>query len=55
LTSPRSRIRSSEVLWAAARAAIVARRWWKLSATRLMHIAVPIRHFDELGIPRLAA
>jgi RNA-directed DNA polymerase len=38
-------------------AAIVAsngRRWWKNSAM-LINIAFPIRYFDELGIPRLAA
>jgi RNA-directed DNA polymerase len=26
--------------------------WWKNSA-RLIHVAFPIRYFDELGIPRL--
>lgn len=30
------------------------RRWWKNSAM-LIHVAFPIRYFDELGIPRLAA
>ena len=38
-------------------AAIVARngrRWWKNSA-KLIHKAFPIRYFDELGLPRLAA
>ena len=30
------------------------RRWWKNSAA-CIHIAFPIRYFDELGIPRLAA
>ncbi len=29
-------------------------RWWKNSAM-LIHIAFPIRYFDQLGIPRLAA
>ncbi|HEY5959394.1 MAG TPA: group II intron reverse transcriptase/maturase [Polyangiaceae bacterium] len=39
------------------RAAVVAsngRRWWKNSA-KLIHVAFPIRYFDELGLPRLAA
>jgi RNA-directed DNA polymerase len=38
-------------------AAIVARngrRWWKNSA-KLIHLAFPIRYFDGLGVPRLAA
>ncbi len=30
------------------------RRWWSNSA-KLIHVAFPIRYFDELGIPRLAA
>lgn len=30
------------------------RRWWKNSAMSI-HIAFPIRYFDQLGIPRLAA
>jgi RNA-directed DNA polymerase len=30
------------------------RRWWKNSAMAI-HIAFPIRYFDELGVPRLAA
>ena len=30
-------------------------RWWVRSATRLMHLAFPIRYFDQLGIPRLVA
>jgi group II intron reverse transcriptase/maturase len=37
-------------------AAIVASnsgRWWKNSG-KLIHIAFPIRYFDQLGIPRLA-
>lgn len=38
-------------------AAIVAgngRRWWRHSA-KLIHLAFPIRYFDGLGVPRLAA
>lgn len=31
-----------------------SRRWWKNSAM-LIHVAFPIRYFDHLGIPRLAA
>jgi RNA-directed DNA polymerase len=40
-----------------AKAAIVARngrRWWKNSA-KLINVAFPIRYFDGLGLPRLAA
>jgi RNA-directed DNA polymerase len=39
---------------AAAYVAANTRRWWKNSAMRI-HVALPIRYFDELGIPRLAA
>jgi RNA-directed DNA polymerase len=39
---------------AAARVAANGRRWWKNSAMAI-NIAFPIRYFDELGIPRLAA
>lgn len=39
---------------AAARVAKNGRRWWKNSAMAI-NIAFPIRYFDELGIPRLAA
>ena len=38
----------------AAYAAANTRRWWKNSAM-LIHVAFPIRYFDELGVPRLAA
>ena len=39
---------------AAAKVARNGRRWWKNSGMTI-HIAFPIRYFDELGIPRLAA
>ena len=39
---------------AAAAVAANARRWWKSSALAI-HIALPNKHFDELGVPRLAA
>ena len=39
---------------AAARIAANGRRWWKNSA-KLINVAFPIRYFDQLGIPRLAA
>ncbi len=39
---------------AAATVAVNGRRWWKNSAMKI-HLAFPIRYFDELGIPRLAA
>jgi group II intron reverse transcriptase/maturase len=38
----------------AARVAANGRRWWKNSAMAI-HIAFPIRYFDGLGLPRLAA
>jgi hypothetical protein len=38
----------------AAQVAVNGRRWWKNSAMAI-HIAFPIRYFDELGVPRLAA
>jgi len=38
----------------AAKVAANGRRWWKNSA-KLIHVAFPIRYFDELGLPRLAA
>jgi RNA-directed DNA polymerase len=34
--------------------AVNGRRWWRNSAMAI-NIAVPIRYFDELGLPRLAA
>jgi hypothetical protein len=39
---------------AASRVAGNGRRWWHNSALDL-HIALPNRLFDELGVPRLAA
>jgi RNA-directed DNA polymerase len=39
---------------AAAKVAANGRRWWRNSAMAI-HIAFPIRYFDELGVPRLAA
>jgi group II intron reverse transcriptase/maturase len=39
---------------AAAQVAANSRRWWKNSA-KLINVAFPIRYFDQLGIPRLAA
>jgi RNA-directed DNA polymerase len=38
----------------AARVAANGRRWWK-NAGMAIHIALPIRYFDELGVPRLGA
>ena len=38
----------------AARGAANSRRWWK-NAAMTIHIALPIRYFDELGVPRLGA
>ncbi len=39
---------------AAAQVAANARRWWRNSA-QAIHIALPNKLFDELGVPRLAA
>ena len=39
---------------AAARVAANGRRWWK-NAAMAIHIALPTRYFDQLGVPRLAA
>jgi RNA-directed DNA polymerase len=39
---------------ASAKVAGNARRWWRNSSMAI-HIAFPIRYFDELGVPRLAA
>lgn len=38
----------------AARAASHARRWWRISKHKALHIALPTSHFDGLGVPRLA-
>jgi len=38
----------------ARRVAKNARRWWRNSGM-LIHVAFPIRYFDDLGVPRLAA
>jgi RNA-directed DNA polymerase len=38
----------------AAKIAANGRRWWKNSGM-LIHVAFPIRYFDQLGIPRLAS
>ena len=38
----------------AAKVAGNGRRWWRNSAMAI-HIAFPIRYFDQLGIPRLAS
>jgi group II intron reverse transcriptase/maturase len=40
-------------LTAAATVARNGRRWWRNSGM-LIHVAFPIRYFDELGLPRLA-
>jgi len=39
---------------AAAKVAGCARRWWR-SAGMTIHIALPASHYDDLGLPRLAA
>jgi RNA-directed DNA polymerase len=38
----------------AAQVAANGRRWWRNSAM-LIHLALPTRYFDQLGVPRLAA
>ena len=37
----------------AARACTHVRRWWLTSKHEALHIALPTRHFDRLGVPRL--
>ena len=39
----------------AAEAAAHVRRWWRTATHAALHEAMPIRYFDELGVPRLAA
>jgi group II intron reverse transcriptase/maturase len=36
-------------------AARFGRRWWHVAAHKALHIALPGRYFDSLGIPRLAS
>jgi len=38
----------------AAQAASHARRWWFTARHAALHIALPMRYFDQLGVPRLA-
>ncbi len=38
----------------AAQAASHARRWWFTAHHAALHIALSVRHFDQLGVPRLA-
>ncbi len=38
----------------AAEAAAHLRQWWRIAAHPALHMAFPIRFFDELGIPRFA-
>jgi len=38
-------------LWIAAR---YARHWWHVAAHKALHVALPGRHFEGLGVPRLA-
>jgi RNA-directed DNA polymerase len=38
----------------AAQVASKAQRWWR-NSEKLIHIALPNSHFEELGVPRLAA
>jgi hypothetical protein len=34
--------------------AVNCRRWW-MNSGRIIHVALPNRYFDQLGVPRLAA
>jgi len=34
--------------------AVNCRRWW-MNSGRMLHVALPNRYFDQLGVPRLAA
>jgi group II intron reverse transcriptase/maturase len=38
----------------AGRTARYARYWWRFAASRALSIALPARHFDRMGLPRLA-
>jgi group II intron reverse transcriptase/maturase len=38
----------------AAQAATHARRWWRTAAHPALQVALPVAHFDRLGVPRLA-
>jgi group II intron reverse transcriptase/maturase len=38
----------------AASAALFARSWWRVAAHQGLHLALPGRYFDGLGVPRLA-
>jgi group II intron reverse transcriptase/maturase len=38
----------------AAKIAVNTRRWWK-TAAKLLHVALPNRWFDQMGLPRLGA
>jgi RNA-directed DNA polymerase len=37
----------------AAGACVHTQRWWRTSKHKALHLALPIRHFDRLGVPRL--
>jgi hypothetical protein len=39
----------------ALRTARFSRHWWKFAASRAISIALPARHYDEIGLPRLAS
>lgn len=39
--------------YVAARACTHVRRWWLTSKHKALHLALPTRHFDRLGVPRL--
>lgn len=41
--------------YVAQRAAIRVRSWWRIAKEKAAHTAFPTRHFDLLGVPRLAA
>jgi hypothetical protein len=38
----------------AAQAASHVRRWWLTSTHQALNLALPIRYYDRLGVPRLA-
>ncbi len=42
-------------VYMAVRAARRVRSWWRLAKDKGVHMAFPTRHFDLLGVPRLAA
>ena len=54
-TAHREFLRRGLPLWLAAKGAGFGGRWWWAAALSAMQTALPGRHFERLGVPRLAA